>query len=74
MLTWLRFLWTATRGYRLCPWRSPYLLWRVETYTGKKAETVRLLDLLQMLWKERVQLLHFAHWLHSMRTLSEPKP
>ena len=28
------FLWRATRGHRLQPWRSPYLRWRVETYTG----------------------------------------
>ena len=73
MLEWLRFTWKASRGHRLRPWKSPYLLWRVETYTGKKAETVRLQDLVQMLWQERVQLLRFASWLHSMRGLAQPK-
>jgi len=24
------------RGHRIAPWRSPYLLWRMETYTGVK--------------------------------------
>ncbi len=33
----LRFLWRATRGYRLRPWRSPYLRWRIETYWGTPA-------------------------------------
>ncbi len=73
MFEWLRFTWKATRGYRLRPWRSPYLLWRVETYTGKKAETVRLPDLFRMVWHERLQLLRFASWLHAMRGLTQPK-
>src|SRR6266446_6098144 len=32
----LRFLWNATRGNRLRPWRSPYLRWRLETYADQK--------------------------------------
>ena len=27
-----------TRGYRLRPWRSPYLRWRIETYWGLHAD------------------------------------
>ena len=42
----IRFLWNATRGDRLRPWRSPYLRWRLETYSGKRAESVRLADFL----------------------------
>ncbi len=30
----VRFIWNATRGHRLAPWRSEYLRWRVETYSG----------------------------------------
>ena len=33
----LRILWRLTRGYRLRPWRSPYLRWRIETYWGLDA-------------------------------------
>lgn len=73
MFEWLRFTWKATCGYRLRPWRSPYLLWRVETYTGKKAETVRLPDLFRMVWHERLQLLRFASWLYAMRKLTQLK-
>jgi hypothetical protein len=32
----LRFFWNSTRGHRLAPWRSPYLRWRMETYSGLK--------------------------------------
>jgi hypothetical protein len=34
----IRMLWRLSRGYRLCPWRSPYLRWRIETYWGLHAE------------------------------------
>ncbi len=67
MLEWIRFGWNVTRGHRLRPWRSPYLLWRVETYTGKPASSVRLSDLFHLLWNERAQLLRFFGWLRTMR-------
>lgn len=67
MPEWIRFCWNATRGYRLRPWRSPYVLWRVETYTGRKAEAVRLADLARLLWKERPQVIRFARWLSAIR-------
>ena len=35
-------LWRLARGYRLRPWRSPYLRWRMETYWGLHAELFRL--------------------------------
>ncbi len=72
MLEWIRFSWNATRGYRLRPWRSPYLRWRVETYTGKKAEAVRLADLASLLMAERGQVVSFFRWLHSIRKLRQP--
>ena len=34
------YMWRASRGYRLRPWRSPYLRWRIETYWGLHAETI----------------------------------
>lgn len=67
MFETIRFFWNATRGYRLRPWRSPYLRWRLETYTGKKAETVRFSDLLHLAWVERAQMRRFLQWLGSMR-------
>jgi hypothetical protein len=36
----LRFLWNSTRGHRLAPWRSPYLRWRMETYSGLKMDKI----------------------------------
>ena len=62
MLTALRFLWNATRGYRLKPWRSPYLRWRVETYSGMHAETLTAKSVLGFVWHERWELLSFLAW------------
>jgi len=61
------FLWNATRGHRLRPWRSDYLKWRLETFTGKHAEQVGAKDFWQFLWGERRQVLRFVRWLAEMR-------
>ncbi len=62
MLAALRFLWNATRGHRLAPWRSEFLRWRVETYSGKKAETLTAKAVLGFMWAERRELLRFLAW------------
>src|ERR1700728_2475897 len=54
-----RFLWNATRGHRLMPWRSEYLKWRIETYSGRKADTIDAAYFWFFLWKERAQLMRF---------------
>jgi len=58
----LRFIWNATRGHRLAPWRSEYLKWRIETYSGKKAEELRARDVLTFVWTSRWELLDFLRW------------
>jgi len=63
----VRFLWNATRGHRLAPWRSPFLRWRVETYSGKKAETLKATDVLGFMWTERWELLRFLRWTGQMQ-------
>jgi len=67
MLAAVIFLWNATRGSRLRPWRSQCLKWRLETFTGRRAETVGLAEFLRFLYAERRQLLRFLRWLGEMR-------
>jgi hypothetical protein len=67
MFEWIRFLWNATRGERLRPWRSPYLRWRFETYSGKRAETVGLKDFWELFWTEKAQFFRFLRWTGEMR-------
>ena len=58
----VRFWWTASAGHRLRPWRSEYLRWRVETFTGKPAKTLRLRDFLALAFAERRQMGRFFQW------------
>ncbi len=62
MLAPLRFIWNATRGHRLRPWRSEFLRWRVETYSGKPAETLTAKAIFGFLWQSRWELLSFLAW------------
>jgi hypothetical protein len=68
MLEGVRFMWTATRGYRLRPWRSEYLKWRLETFTGMHAEDVRARDFWRLAVSERRQMTRFVGWLAEMRS------
>lgn len=62
MLAPFRFIWNATRGHRLTPWRSEYLKWRVETYSGKKAETLTMNDIFGFVWASKWELFSFLLW------------
>lgn len=62
MLAPLRFLWNATRGHRFMPWRSEYLKWRIETYSGCPAESVDAPRFFRFLWRERLPLIRFLLW------------
>ncbi len=65
----LGLLWRLTRGYRLRPWRSPYLRWRIETYWGIPAETVGCREFWSFLWARRADLLRYLRWAAAMRRL-----
>jgi hypothetical protein len=56
------FLWKASRGYRLRPWASPYLRWRMETYWGMHAETITFKEFWAFLWQHRMEMWRFLRW------------
>jgi hypothetical protein len=58
----IRFLWRASKGHRLRPWRSPYLRWRIETYWGLHADRISQKDFLRFMWTRRADLLRFFRW------------
>jgi hypothetical protein len=61
------FLWSACRGYRLCPWKSPYLRWRVETYSGISAEKIDFKTFIEFTRRRRQELIRFLCWANHMR-------
>ncbi len=60
------FLWVASKGHRLHPWRSPYLLWRIETYWGWHAQAITAGDFFRFLWQQRRDLARFLRWADKM--------
>jgi len=58
----IRFLWRATRGYRLRPWKSPYLRWRIETYWGLHAEKITTAEFFRFCREHAGELLRFLRW------------
>jgi hypothetical protein len=62
----LRLLWRTTRGYRLRPWRSPYLRWRIETFWGTPAAQIGFRGFWRFAWSRRADLLRFLRWAERM--------
>ena len=59
-------LWRLTRGYRLRPWQSPYLRWRLETYWGVHAERITFRQFWWLAWRQRKPLLRYLRWAAEM--------
>jgi hypothetical protein len=62
MFRTLYYYWIAARGYRLSPWRSPYLQWRMETFLGQEAAHLDARKFFHLTWKYRDQLQRFVDW------------
>lgn len=58
----LAVLWDLSRGYRLRPWASPYLRWRIETYWGIPAEGLQAREFLAFSWEHRAELWRYVQW------------
>jgi hypothetical protein len=70
----VRFLWNATKGHHLAPWRSPYLRWRIETYCGIKMTQIGFLEFFGFMWRERKNLAQFLKWTGDMSQYARVKP
>jgi hypothetical protein len=70
----VRFVWNSARGHRLAPWRSPYLRWRIETYTGIKMQSIGFLEFFGFVWRERQELGRFLKWTAEMERYARAKP
>jgi hypothetical protein len=63
----IRLLWGLTDGYRLRPWRSPYLRWRMETYWGMHAAEITFAQFWKFAWSQRRELRRYLGWADGMR-------
>jgi hypothetical protein len=62
MLNALRYYWINARGYRLRPWASPYIQWRMETFFGKQASELDARKFFRLMWRERARIERFLEW------------
>jgi hypothetical protein len=62
----LAVVWKLTKGYRLRPWRSPYLKWRMETYTGIHSEKIGFSEFWSLAWRNRKDFIRYLHWAERM--------
>lgn len=60
----MRYYWIAAKGYRLRPWKSPYLRWRMETFLGPEAAELDAKKFFGLLWKYRAEMKRFLRWAH----------
>jgi len=63
----LRYYWVTAAGYRLRPWQSPYLRWRLETYFGPSAQVKNPGAFFALMWNERARLREFLDWVEERR-------
>ena len=61
-MTAIALLLRLSRGYRLTPWRSPYLQWRMETYWGIHAGHIGFAEFWQFLWRHRADTRRYLRW------------
>ena len=67
MLNALRYYWMISKGYRLRPWRSPYLQWRMETFFGAEASELDARRFFRLIWRERARMRRFISWASERR-------
>ncbi|MGA3299088.1 MAG: hypothetical protein ABSD87_03290 [Candidatus Acidiferrales bacterium] len=67
MLNALRYYWIIAKGYRLHPWDSPYIQWRLETFFGKEAAKLDRTEFMSLMWRERVRMRRFLEWVGERR-------
>jgi hypothetical protein len=59
--------WTLARGYRLRPWASPLIRWRLETLLGGDMDALGAKQFFGIIWRERQRLTRFLDWAEEHR-------
>jgi hypothetical protein len=59
--------WTLAKGYRMRPWASPLIRWRLETLLGGDMHALDAKQFLRIVWRERERLTRFLDWAEEHR-------
>jgi hypothetical protein len=63
----LHYYWIVAKGYRLRPWKSPYIQWRMETFFGSDAADLDARKFFHLMWRERARMERFLEWVAERR-------
>jgi len=69
-----RTYWIGAAGYRLRPWKSPYLRWRLETLLGSQAANPGPLKFFRILWQERARVGSYLDWVATRQAAQQSRP
>jgi hypothetical protein len=72
MLNALHYYWITAKGYRLRPWASPYIQWRLETFFGKEAADLDARGFFRLMFRERARMKRFLTWV-AVRRMAQSK-
>jgi hypothetical protein len=67
MFNALRYYWIIAKGYRLRPWKSPYIQWRLETFFGHESADLDAREFFVLMWRERKRMERFLEWVAERR-------
>jgi len=67
MFNALRYYWIIAKGYRLRPWKSAYMQWRMETFFGHEAADLDRRKFFRLMWRERARMKRFLNWVAQQR-------
>jgi hypothetical protein len=67
MFNALRYYWIIAKGYRLQPWKSPYIQWRMETFFGHEAADLDARKFFHLMWHEGARVERFLNWVANRR-------
>lgn len=65
--TAIHYYWITAKGYRLRPWASPYIRWRMETFYGAEAAELDRRKFWRILWRDRARMRRFIAWIAERR-------
>lgn len=67
MFAALLHYWITTKGYRLRPWASPYIQWRLETFYGPEVAHLTARKFFRLMWRDRARIERHMEWVAEMK-------
>jgi hypothetical protein len=74
LFTAFRYYWITAKDYRLRPWASPYIRWRLETFYGGDMHALGPGKFFRLMWRGRSRFKTFLAWTAERRRVQNGNP